>query len=457
MNRRLKKWITAPCIVLAVLLAMSGCQNSKGKTIGNEYDKDQAVSDTGIATKDLEESKGEEETAAVNEELTGEITYWTWDKAAPYYAERFTKKYPNVKVNVNVVPDYPTKIKQVLTSGVDVPDVIMVENAQYGYEANDPALENLGEAPYNATEMRSQFYEFWFDSGIGLDGILRVMPNSPGMAANFYRRDIAQEALGTDDPEEVAAKLKTWDDVYEAGLILKEKSKGKRFMVSHASDVYSAMLSQTGKALVEDNKVSTDLFIAPLNMAKKFRDAGIEAKQKETAEISAGMKNGDVMMYRSGSWGESYTIVANVQDTQDGLWGVTDVPGGNVNSGGNGFAIPTAAKNKELAWEFIKFATTDLTMQADQLKKFSCYPAFKEAANDPYFELPVPLFDGQIARKKYGEMGENMVFVPRTKYDDAIGVIMGKYQDDVFNGKLTAEDAVNKMKDELLAQFKELS
>lgn len=451
--------VLCACLAGLLLAACSGCGNSKneGQTIGKDYTESQALDDTGIAAADLGDDSSTV-SREVDESVTGEISYWTWDKGAPYYAQQFATKYPNAQVEVNVFADYYTKLQQMLSSGAEVPDVIMVENAYYGELANSTAVEDLGSEPYNAMEMRDDYYDFWFDSGIGTDGVLRVMPNSPGMAANFYRRDIAKELFGTDDPEEVGKLLSDWDAVYEYGLKLKEISNGEKYIVPNAKEVFNTMVAQTGEARVEDNVINTEMFIEPLNTAKKFREAGIDGKQTDwSPEWSAGMKNGQVLMYQSGSWGESYTVIANVQDTQDGLWGVTSVPGGNVNNGGNGFAIPKAADNKELAWTFINFAVTDVDMQADQLKKFACFPALKEAADDPYFELPVPLFDGQVARKKYAELGEDMIFSPRTKYDSAISTILDKYVENVFNGQMTAEDAVEKMKSEMMSQYKELS
>jgi multiple sugar transport system substrate-binding protein len=443
----------------AVLLTAMGCGKTKdeGKTIGSDYSRDEAIGDTGIAAQELSGEARERSVREVDTSLTGEISYWTWDQAAPYYAEQFTKKYPNTKVTVNVYPDYTNKLVQALAVGVEVPDVTMVNADHYGREANNPAMEDLGVAPYNANSIRGNYYEFWWDAGIGADGKLRVVPNSPGMSGNFYRRDIAKTLFGTDDPEEVGARLTDWETVLKLGVELKNKTGGKKFIIASAGDVYSTMLAQTGRPYVENNVVNTQMFIEPLRMGRRFREAGVDAKQATwTPEWSAGMNNGDVFMYISGSWGESYVIIANVKDTQDGLWGVTSTPGRNVTNGGNGFGIPAAAKNKALAWEFIKFAISDLDMQADQLKLFACFPALKEAVNDPYFSLPVPLFNGQKARLKYAELGETIVTPHPTAYDSAVGAIMGKYTENVINGEMQPEEAVALMKEELMSQFKEL-
>ena len=88
------------------------------------------------------------------EDMTGKISFWTWDTAGPYLAKRFKDQYPNIEVDVTVVPDYYTKIIQVLATGVDVPDVMMVESFFYGVMANNIVLENLEDKPYNTTELK---------------------------------------------------------------------------------------------------------------------------------------------------------------------------------------------------------------------------------------------------------------------------------------------------------------
>lgn len=108
------------------------------------------------------------------------------------------------------------------------------------------------------------------------------------MGAFFYRRDIAESVFGSGKPETVEQKLSDWDKVYEVGVQLKVKN-GK-FMISSANSVYAAVLNQTGEPVVKDGKVNKQIFIKAMNTAKKFREAGIEAKQADgSPKLATGM------------------------------------------------------------------------------------------------------------------------------------------------------------------------
>ena len=448
--------------VCLALLLMFGCvaalaeSKNEGQEIDKDYTKEQAVEDTGIATEDLSDllDEARERSDWVDESLSGEMEYWTWDNAAPYYAEAFTKHYPNVVVTVNVLPDYWTKVKQALASGAKIPDAAMVESGFYQEVANSPAFEDLEAEPYNAGAVRGNYLEFWWDNGIGEDGVLRVVPNAPGMAASFYRRDIANELLGTDDPDAVGEAISDWDKVYELGIKLRDLTDGTKFIVAEAYSVNNLMILQSGKTFVMDNQLNLEFLRPCWEMALKFRQEGLDCKYGEwTPEGAAMMKNGEVFMYQSGSWFESYCIIPSCGTDTDGLWGVTTMPVQNVSFGGNGFAIPAQAERKDLGWAFINFSISDLDMQADQLKRFSCYPGLIEAQEDPYFDLPVPLFDGQIARRVYGEIGKTIVPPARQKDDTGIRTIVDKYFGDVLLGNIDIDSALIEAEDEVRMMY----
>jgi len=66
-------------VVLLVTIIITGCSKSKdeGKTIGSDYTREQAISDTNIAARELTGEARERNVRQVDTSVTGEITYWT--------------------------------------------------------------------------------------------------------------------------------------------------------------------------------------------------------------------------------------------------------------------------------------------------------------------------------------------------------------------------------------------
>lgn len=141
-------------------------------------------------------------------QISGTVKVWDWDEAFQKgMIVEFNKKYPNIKVEVTVVNpnDYLQKLQSGIASGSDVPDVILGESAYRGKLFDLGVLDNLEAAPYN------------FDKSTILDYVVPYVSNSKGEViavdqsltpAGFaYRRDLAKQYWGTDDPAELEKRF----------------------------------------------------------------------------------------------------------------------------------------------------------------------------------------------------------------------------------------------------------
>ncbi len=389
-------------------------------------------------------------------EVKGKLVVWTWDGHMTKDAENFKKQFPNVELDLQVVPGFFTKIKQALTTGVGLPDVIMVENGQYGEFAQNSKFVNLLEAPYNAGELKSQFLTFWYNNGLSLSGEeLRIFPRAPGMGAAFYRRDVAKKAFGTDDPAALEKLLPNLNAIIANAKSFKEKVGPNSSIMSGADTLFNLALKQQGKALydVKTNSFDANRLKEPFNLAARGIAAGIKPT---SAAFWDDMKAGNWLFHPDGSWGEAYTIKAGLgtdektgKPNQNGLWGVMSTPGGNVNNGGNGLAILSTSKNKTAAWAFVKSLALDVDVAVNYMREVAVYPALIAAQKSDYFNEPVEFFAGQKARLKYGELAKNTIQIPVTPYDSAIQGIINKYIGTVLEGKMTADIAIQTIADEV--------
>jgi len=393
--------------------------------------------------------------AKVDNSITGKLVVWTWDGHMPKDVENFKKQYPKVELDVQVVPGYFTKIKQALTTGVGLPDVIMVESGQYGEFAQNARFEDLLQPPYNAGKLKSQFMSFWWNNGLSLNGELRIFPRSPGMGAAFYRRDVAKKAFGTDDPAQLEKLLPNLNAVVRNAKAFKDKMGPNSSIVPGGDTLFSLALKQQGRPLYD---AKTDSFDAnrlriPFEVAMRGIKAGIKPT---SAAFWDDMKAGNFLFYTDGSWGEAYTIKAGLgtdektgKPNQNGLWGVMSTPGGNVNIGGNGLAILSTSKNKKAAWAFVSSLATDVEVAVNYMKDVAVYPSLIAAQKSTFFNEPVEFFGGQKARLKYGELAKTTIQTPVTPYDSAIQNIINKYVGSVLEGKMTASKAIQTIADEV--------
>jgi multiple sugar transport system substrate-binding protein len=420
---------------------------AEAKTEADKLAAEKAAAEAAALEKAAADKAAAAAAAKAASEVKGKLVVWTWDGHMTKDVANFKKKYPNVQLDVQVLPGFFTKIKQALTTGVGLPDVIMVESGQYGEFAQNSKFEDLLQPPYNAGELKSQFMEFWWNNGLSLNGELRVFPRAPGMGAAFYRRDVAKKAFGTDDPAALEKLLPNLQAVIANAKAFKEKVGPNSSITTGADAIFSLALKQQGKALYD---AKTETFDAnrlkePFNLAAQAIAAGIKPT---SAAFWDDMKAGNYLYHTDGSWGEAYTIKAGLgndasgKPNQNGLWGVMSTPGGNVNVGGNGLAILSTSKNKTAAWAFVKTLALDVDVAVTYMKEVAVYPALIAAQKSAFFNEPDEFFGGQKSRLKYGELAKTTVQIPVTPYDTAIQNIINKYVGSVLEGKMTADEAI---------------
>ena len=87
--------------------------------------------------------------SATPEELSGTIEVWSSGEELGRFVEGFNKVYPNVKVNITVVPnaDFIAKLTPVLSSGEGVPDIFTGESDYVKYLVESGYWDDLRADP----------------------------------------------------------------------------------------------------------------------------------------------------------------------------------------------------------------------------------------------------------------------------------------------------------------------
>lgn len=339
----------------------------------------------------------------------------------------FNKKYPNVEVKLIIqqYADHHNALTTALATGQGLPDVAAIEIGFVGRFAEGQGFEDLNKAPYNAGQFKRLFTPYTIAQATAADGRFIGMPVDIGPGTFFYRNDVLQKA-GVDPKN-----MMTWPGYIAAGR--KIKSTTGAFLIADAADVawiniFATTPANTSPYFDEQGKVIVDSprFVRAFELAKNIRAAGLDARIGAwTNEWYDAFKKGTVATQFSGAWLQGHLQNWMAPETK-GLWRVQQLPEGMYASwGGSFYGIPTASKNKALAWELIKFVTTSEEAQIAGFKAIGAFPALLSAQNDASFNQPVEFLGGQQARLLWRDAARRVKPLKANKYDRVAYEILG--------------------------------
>ena len=281
-----------------------------------------------------------EETPAAPEEMApadyvGEIDVWTWwqDYFDASIAD-FNAMYPNVTVNLTTMGwgDYLPKFETAKAAGTGLPDIALAESTWWGkflgYEDTFVDLTTLGFNKEDLVEAAGNVV-------VNTEGKFVAIPQGLGVGCIWYRKDLAKEYLGTDDPDELAARFSTWEDFINAGAEVKEKSNGEVYLLTNALDTIEALigsLKTNGKSYVDgDTLTVAENMPYAFDLLQQALDAGYIAKVDGPA-VDAAWASGSVIFFPSAGWREGF--IPNQDPEGAGRWSLMMPPGGSYFRGG---------------------------------------------------------------------------------------------------------------------------
>ena len=189
-------------------------------------------------------------------------------------------------------------------------DIFLVE-ADYAakYTKTPYTLDVMADIGLTAEDL-SQQYQYTKDI-VSFDGVQKAVSwqATPGLFA--YRRSIAKDVLGTDDPVEVQAALSDWEKFDAVAAAAKEKGY---FMLSGYDDSYRTFSNNMNGPWVQDGKIVMDPAIEQwIEQTKEYTDKGYNNKTGLwAAEWSADQgPDGKVFGFFYSTWGINFTLLGN--------------------------------------------------------------------------------------------------------------------------------------------------
>lgn len=447
----------AVCLILAIVLLGSLFTACGQSDAAKQSDNSVKQETKGSAEVQSSTEQPKEKSPA---DYKATLKLWSWNESIKKIITEFNKTYPNIQIDLTPVQaaDYLKKFQTSVAAGMELPDLAMAEMTWRGRIYELDIWEDLQKAPYNFD--KSQLFDYVIPLISNSKGQIVGIERSVSPAALAYRRDLAKQYFGTDNPDELEAMLPDWDTFLKKGLDVKEKSGGKVFMFTGIDDVNIIMSRQNPKPIVNGDTITADGTVSvSYDWCVKMRDAGIIDKiDTSTPAWSASYSSGKYIFYPAANWSLDYVIKPNDKDGS-GRWGLMMPPGGAYSYGGTSIGIIKQSKEKEAAWQFIKWGW--LTKEGSKANKeiLSQQTPLKEVYNDPnFFSDKSEFFGGQDVGKFWiDKVVPNLKVKPISPYDQTISQVDSLICKALNNdSSLTAASAVAKFKEEIKNKIPEL-
>jgi hypothetical protein len=389
--------------------------------------------------------------------------------------------------------EYQTKIKAALGTA-DIPDVIALEAAFVRNYVESDFLADLGSLLPAAQAVKT--YPSVIEVGT-FDGVTKAYSYQATPGALFYRRSLAKEYFGTDDPVKIQELLIDMDKNTAAAEVINTKSGGSTFMVASNGDFQNLFFANRAKPWIVDDTLVIDPMVEKyIATAKTFRDKGYEARASQWGEgwfagmngslVDANGKPQQIFSYFLPTWGLPYVISPNAKSkdgTKDtsGDWAIITGPL-PYQWGGTWIGAMKDSKQLDLAKQFVEFCALDeknLTNWAtgvytnDYLKKIDPnVPADqKQAAGDfvssqKVVDAITASFDDSELSKFLGGQNSYSGFAKAapsvngklmTGADDAIQRALGDPVAQYLDGKITLDEVWTTWKAAVKNEFPDLT
>ncbi|SHI41706.1 ABC transporter substrate-binding protein [Thermoclostridium caenicola] len=395
------------------------------------------------------------------------------DKYKEIYKQRTGQDFPyEIKTTIIATTDgaYQPALDQALASGgADAPDIYCVESAfvlkyTQGDAANyAAAYKDLG-IDVDRLLKESEIAQYTVDIGTRpSDGKLVGLGYQATGGAFIYRRSIAKDVWGTDDPAVIKDKIGPgWEKFFQAAEEVKQKGY---VMLSSDGDLWNPVRNAAEKPWIVDGK----LYIDPareafFDYAKRLKDNGYSNDTTAWTDAwYADMKDAGpkkVFGFFGPAWLINYVMAGNSGGSKPGEgtygdWAICEAPVGFF-WGGTWVLANKDTKIPKTVGQIIEWITLDSSETG--LQYFWANGTLEGPGG-----TKDTVASGAVMKKSDGKLdflaGQNMfdVFVPAgefargdnmTQYDETINTYFTDQVREYVNG--------NKTKEQAIADFKQL-
>lgn len=451
--KKIKKAM-ALSLALAMGLSLVACGDKKDDGTTTEAPTTSGDTTAPDATGDAS-TEGEGAASGVDAWVEGAlangetINLYSWnDEFEKRIETHFRSRYPEVEklvVNHNLnlegtSDEYAAKVKAAYDAGgADVPGIVLADDSvalsfmekEWAIPVTDLGLTK---------DMYSNAYQFTVDYATNANGDLMAMTWQAPAGVLAYRADIAEEVLGTSDPDEVQAMVSDWDGFFDVAAKMKEKGYA---MVSGYDEIKYPMLDQRKSAWVVDGKLNVDPAVEEFfELAKRLYTEGytMNATQWST-DWTANMSNKSTFCFFGCTWFVPWSL--KIEDTEAmGQYRVCSGPVG-FHWGGSYMTVTDKCANKDLAALVLYTMACDEEAMYDLFAKDTDYPN-NQAAVQKLMDDGVGALEklgGQNPLEAYDATAKKVEIKIATSYDSQCNNIMSDVAGKYSTGEIASVEA----------------
>lgn len=444
-------WKLAGLLCGAVLLTACGSDNGSGDAAGNNDSDNGGSSNNGDV--DL-----------VINSFTDELQY---------PIEVFEERH-GVNIDLQIIPteNYVDTLRPALESGSGAPDIFTGEIVYLLDWIEQDYWMDLNE--YNVDEWSDDYLDYVWELGRNEAGEMKALSWQTTPGGIYYRRSIAEEVFGTDDPDAMGEQFSTMDGLMEAGEQLKQA--GYRLFPDEGS-IAPYTMGNNPEPWVDENSnlVMTEERLSYYDYAKELRDNQYSALAPawspawyasfnepiaynvgwdalEDADESDGMT--EVFGVSLPTWGLHSVLKTDAQDTA-GDWAVTNGPTPYF-QGGTWIGIYEESENKDLAFEFIQMLVNDEEFLTEWVEETGDVLSYKPVMEKVAEDFSDEYLGGQNHYDFFQERAEQIDPSNVTRYDQRLDEMFGSTVGSYVDGVVSKEEALEEFYAEVQNAFPEI-
>ena len=390
---------------------------------------------------------------ALAEETGKVLKFYAWNEEFKGFFEKYYTLPEGVTVEWVINPSdggvYQQKLDDALMNGEQV-DMFLAEADYIQKYADSEFTQDI--TAMGVTDF-SNAYEYTVKAASDANGVVKGVSFQCCPSALIYRRSIAKDVLGTDDPAEVQAALDSWEK-FEA-VAADAKAKGYYMTASFAETYRPFSNNCTSPWVDEENNLQYDAQIeAWIAQTEKFIEngytltAGIWDEEKNVQMFA----DGKTMCFFGPAWYFNFCM-GNAQDPEKGCpgdWAICEGPAAHF-WGGTWLMAPAGTENADIVADIMNTfinneeVCTALVANEAQFSNNKAVNA-KFAADESYGSA---FLGGQNDVAVFAAMTDNIKWENHTIYDQFINEGLQNAMQEYFKGTVTKDEAFAKFYTEL--------